>query len=321
MSGLPSTDTGTAMAQPVLKVGLVGIGKIAHDQHLPTIGALPGWELAATASREGGVSGVPCYTSIEAMLAGEPALDAVSIATPTGTHHEIARRVIAAGLSVMIEKPPAATLGAVAELATLAAERSVTLFTTWHSRETPAVDLARDWLARRCVRSVTVSWREDIRVWHPGQDWILAPAGMGVFDPAINALSILTHILGRGLVVESAELDVPANRHTAIAASVQLRWRAAPVKAELDFLHPGAPDWTIAVDTDGGLLELSDGGHRLRIAGEQQDTEQVREYDRLYRRFAGLIARGESSVDWEPLQLVADALLIGRRRTVGSFEF
>jgi D-galactose 1-dehydrogenase len=42
---------------------------------------------------------------------------------------------------------------------------------------------------------VNVIWREDVRVWHPGQDWIWQPGGLGVFDPGINALSIITHIL------------------------------------------------------------------------------------------------------------------------------
>jgi D-galactose 1-dehydrogenase len=37
-----------------LKLALVGIGKIAVDQHVPALRASADWELAATVSREGG---------------------------------------------------------------------------------------------------------------------------------------------------------------------------------------------------------------------------------------------------------------------------
>jgi D-galactose 1-dehydrogenase/L-arabinose 1- dehydrogenase len=55
---------------------------------------------------------------------------------------------------------------------------------------------------------VQLIWREDVRVWHPGQDWLLAAGGFGVFDPAINALSILTRVLPERLA-QSAELGIP----------------------------------------------------------------------------------------------------------------
>ena len=53
----------------VLKVALVGIGKIATDQHVPTLSASPDWQLAATVSRNGSVEGVEAFRDIDAMLA------------------------------------------------------------------------------------------------------------------------------------------------------------------------------------------------------------------------------------------------------------
>ena len=41
-----------------LKLGLVGIGKIARDQHIPALAADPRFELVATASRNASVDGV-----------------------------------------------------------------------------------------------------------------------------------------------------------------------------------------------------------------------------------------------------------------------
>jgi D-galactose 1-dehydrogenase len=45
------------------------------------------------------------------------------------------------------------------------------------------------------------------------------------------------------------------------------------------------------------------------------------EYPALYRRFADLTSKGECDVDLAPLQIVADAFLLGRRRSVEAFEF
>ena len=41
-----------------MEIALVGIGKIALDQHVPAIAASPDWDLAATVSRKGSVEGV-----------------------------------------------------------------------------------------------------------------------------------------------------------------------------------------------------------------------------------------------------------------------
>ena len=40
-----------------MKIALVGIGKIAIDQHVPAIANSSHWELAATISRKGSVDG------------------------------------------------------------------------------------------------------------------------------------------------------------------------------------------------------------------------------------------------------------------------
>jgi len=44
------------------------------------------------------------------------------------------------------------------------------------------------------------------------------------------------------------------------------------------------------------------------------------EYPGLYRRFVELVAAGTSDVDLAPLRLVADAFMLGSRRTVEPFE-
>lgn len=300
-----------------IRLALIGIGKIARDQHLPAIAADPAYALAAAVSRNAHVDGVPNFHDIEALIASGLAIDAVSIATPPLGRHVIAAAALAQGWHVMLEKPPGATLGEVRALA----PGDRTLFTSWHSRQAAGVAAARAWLADRQIVKARIDWREDIRHWHPGQDWILAPGGLGVFDPGINALSIATAILPGRLHVEQARLDFPANRGAPIAASLMLKHGETPVALELDFLQTGPQSWDIAIETDSGTLTLHDGGARLDIDGAAQTLPDSGEYPGLYRQFADLIASGRSDIDLTPLELVADAFLIGEHRQVAAFDW
>jgi predicted dehydrogenase len=305
-----------------IRLGLVGIGKIARDQHLPALAASDDFALVAAASRHATVDGIANYRSVEELLSGDDAVDAVSLATPPQGRHAQAVAAIAAGRHLMLEKPPGATVSEVRDLARRAAEKGATLFASWHSREASGVETAREWLAGRAIRAVRIEWKEDVRHWHPGQDWIFEAGGLGVFDPAINALSIATRILPGGLVLEAAVLEVPANRAAPIAATLDMRHDGvAPVRVELDFLQTGPQTWDIVVETDDGALVLRKGGSELEIAGKPVALEPEREYPRLYARFAELICAGESDVDLRPLEIVADAFLLGRQEKVADFEF
>lgn len=304
-----------------IRTGLVGIGKIARDQHLPALAADPRFELVATASRHATLPDVPGHGDIGEMLAAGHDLDAVTLCTPPAGRWQIARAAVEAGLHVMLEKPPAATLTEIDDLARMAQSAGVTLFTTWHSREAPGVAPARAWLAEREIRAVRIAWREDIRRWHPGQDWILAAGGFGVFDPGINALSIATRILPGAVILEAATMTVPAGRQSPIAAELTMSSGGAPVAASFDFLQTGPQTWDIEVDTDQGTLTLGLGGSVLTLPGGEAQKTPEQEYPRLYARFAELVASGQSDVDVAPLRLVADAFLIAERTEGPSFDW
>lgn len=303
------------------RIGLVGLGKIARDQHRPALAVNPNFDLVAIASRNATLDGVVNFPTIEAMLDADVALDAVSLCTPPRGRFDQACAAIEAGLHVMMEKPPAATISEAVALAELARAKGVVLFATWHSREAAGVEPARAWLAGRRIDAVRIAWREDIRRWHPGQDWILEAGGFGVFDPGINALSIATRILPDPLRVETATITVPAGRQGPLKATLGMVSGAVPVSADFDFLQTGPQTWDIEVDTDAGILTLSMGGSILCLPGEQPREAADTEYPGLYRRFAELVGTGKSDVDLRPLQLVADAFLIAERTTSDSFEW
>jgi len=306
-----------------LKLALVGIGKIARDQHIPALAADPRFELVACVSRNARVDGVANFTSIEALLAEVKDLDAVSICTPPQAHYEAALSALRAGKHVMLEKPPAATTRQIALLQAEAARHGRTLFQTWHSRFAAGVDAAREWLRERTLTGGTITWKEDVHHWHPGQQWIFDAGGLGVFDPGINALSVLTEVLAGEAFVHEAVLDFPENQQAPIAARLALRTEAGvTVDAEFDFRQKGEQTWDIELVTTSGRLKLTRGGGGLEIDGRalEEDAALAGEYPRLYSRFADLCQAGESEVDWRPFQLVADAFLVGERRTVAAHQ-
>jgi D-galactose 1-dehydrogenase len=297
------------------------MGKIARDQHLPAIAGNPDFALAATVSPHGaGADGVPHFRSIEALFADGPPIDAVALCSPPQVRYDLAAQAIAAGVHVFLEKPPGATLAEVAALEDQARAAGVTLFASWHSRYAAGVAPARRWLADKRIERVAITWREDVRHWHPGQAWIWEPGGLGVFDPGINALSIVTDILPRPFFLTEGTLSMPANRAAPIAADLRFRdTDGTPIAMDLDWRQTGPQSWDIRVETDAGPCLLSSGGATLTLPDGVQESED-REYPGLYARFAALIRDGASDVDTAPLRLVADAFLRAHRQTVEAFH-
>lgn len=312
------------MTAPI-KLAVVGLGKIARDQHLPAITASSHFELVAAVDRHGEAGdGIAFFQRIEDLAESGMDVDAVAVCTPPQVRHDLAQFALEQGWHVLLEKPPGATLAEVVALRESAAERELTLFTAWHSRFAPAVEAARNWLSGREITQAKITWREDVRVWHPGQAWIWQPGGFGVFDPGINALSIITRILPNPMFVTRSSLSIPANLSAPIAAEVSFRDRnGIPIEMDLDFRQEGPQHWDIEIETDVGPLKLSQGGAALSIGGaepEQAEGELPGEYPSLYRRFAALVRAGVSEVDVAPMRLVADAFLCGKIQIIEEFH-
>ncbi len=306
-------------------VAIVGVGKIALDQHLPVIAKDADFRLAAVVSGRGVAQpGVPTFRTAAELFRALPDLDAVSICTPPSAHYASVREALDAGVNVLLEKPPTATVAELVDLRAHAEARGRVLFTTWHSQYNAAVDEAASRLKGQRISRLHIAWKEDVRRWHPGQAWIWEAGGFGVFDPGINALSILTKIFPGPVFVRDAELIYPANRAMPIAARLTLGSPLSPdaaLTADFDWRQTGPQSWTIAVETaDGEVLQLTDGGSRLAVDGRPVAAEPMAEYEGIYRRFAGLLATGTSAVDVAPFQLVADAFLVGRRIETDPFE-
>ena len=94
-----------------MRVGLVGCGRIAERGYVPAFARAHGVQLTAVVDVElercrAVAPGVAAFPDVgELVASGE--VDAVVVATPVGTHVEVAVEAAGAGLPTLVEKPPA----------------------------------------------------------------------------------------------------------------------------------------------------------------------------------------------------------------------
>ncbi|MDN5750344.1 MAG: Gfo/Idh/MocA family oxidoreductase [Pseudonocardia sp.] len=125
MTETEPTGHGTTGREPV-RIGLVGAGRLAEVGYLPASAAARGVRLVAVAepeparrARVAGLAGIPGFADATALLAAG-GVDALVLATPATAHLADARAAVAAGVPVLVEKPPAPDRDGAAALAGLA---------------------------------------------------------------------------------------------------------------------------------------------------------------------------------------------------------
>ncbi|MBK1796047.1 Gfo/Idh/MocA family oxidoreductase [Devosia sp. WQ 349] len=308
------------------KIAVIGVGKIAIDQHLPVIDASEDFELAATVSSRGiAHNGLPVFRTAAELYAAMPEVGLVSICTPPGVRHTLVREALDAGKDVMMEKPPTTTISELDDLIAHAKRLDRVLFQTWHSQYNAAVDRTKALLAEQGVKSVRIDWRESVRKWHPGQDWVWEPGGFGVCDPGINAFSIFTKIMPFPVFVESANLTFPANKMTPVDVEIGFKSGQAhkpALSAGFNWLEESGEIWTVHIVTGtGNDIKLEGGGRRLIVNGELILEHGDAEYAGIYDRFADLLDQHESDVDAAPLRLMSDVFLLGARTNGPAFSW
>ncbi|MBN1688113.1 MAG: Gfo/Idh/MocA family oxidoreductase [Candidatus Omnitrophica bacterium] len=112
-----------------LKVGVVGVGHLGKV-HARIYGELPDAELVGICDRSGLKKEIadnlriPFYTDYRELLGK---IDAVSIATPTSTHYEIAKEFLKAGVHTLIEKPVTLRLEEADELIEISRKKNCAL--------------------------------------------------------------------------------------------------------------------------------------------------------------------------------------------------
>lgn len=107
----------------VVRVGVVGLGRLSEVGYLPALRSLDSAELVAVADvREARCTrlapGVPAYPDTTAMIA-DADVELVVVATPPSTHLEAAVAAADGGVATLVEKPPTESLADAAALAAL----------------------------------------------------------------------------------------------------------------------------------------------------------------------------------------------------------
>jgi predicted dehydrogenase len=121
----------------MIRAGLIGFGMASRVFHAPLLSSVEGLELAAVMERSTNKAaerypGVTVYRSLEAMLA-DASIGLFVVATPNPTHFELARQILSAGRSVVVDKPMAMTSAECAELIGLAKKHNA-LLAPFHNR-------------------------------------------------------------------------------------------------------------------------------------------------------------------------------------------
>lgn len=93
----------------VIRLGIVGFGRIVELVHLPILKKMDGirvagvYDLTPERAALAAKRGFPVFDSLAALL--DEGMDAVLVATPPVSHYEVARQALLAGAHVLMEKP------------------------------------------------------------------------------------------------------------------------------------------------------------------------------------------------------------------------
>lgn len=195
----------------MIRVGIVGFGMAARVFHAPLISSVDGLEFAAVVERHTNEAamrypGIATYRSLEEMLA-DSSLSLIIVATPSGSHFEVARQVISAGKHVVVDKPMAVRSTEIAELASAARERNVQLF-PFHNRRWDGDFLTVQQLLRKGELGRLVHLQSRMDRWNPRatrRPWKDDPAqGGGVL------LDLGTHLVDQALALFEPPLAISA---------------------------------------------------------------------------------------------------------------
>ena len=275
----------TSTRSPI-RFGLVGAGKIG-GRHAGILANLPGAELVAVcdkdAARAAGLAtrhGARAYANHRELLGGAE-LDVVTIATPSGSHAEIALDVAATGKHLVVEKPLALRLED-ADAVIEACERArVQLFELKQNRYNPPVlrmyqAIRAGRLGRITLATARVRWCRPPHYYADGGGWrgTWAEDGGVIANQAMHHVDMLMWLAGDVESVVARGSTVLAPIETEDVGLVILRFRSGALGA-LEATTTARPR-----DIESSVSILGDRG-TVEIAGVALDTVRVWALDQM----------------------------------------
>jgi predicted dehydrogenase len=240
-----------------LAFAVVGCGRVVRDLHVPAWERLEGAEpravcdqdLPAAERMQRRLSAEEVYRSVETLLAEEPDLDFVVVATPGHTHVDITRQALDAGCHVLCEKPFTYERSEVEELRSLA-ERNGLIVCPIHNyrfKSNTHDALSRFGDGGEPVRHVDLKWR-GLPLEDRHTEWIKREREyrLVLYDFAYHFLDVAQLLLGERPEVEF--VDVEATQ--AYTESIEARLRAGDRTASID-LRLDSPTSFTAMEITG----------------------------------------------------------------------
>lgn len=194
----------------MIRWGILGCGDVTERKSGPAFRQADGSALVAVMRRTPGLAedyarrhGVPrWYTDADALVA-DPDVDAVYIATPPGSHLELALRVCAAGKPCYVEKPIARNAEEADAMTAAFEQAGVPLFVAYYRRAHPRFRFVKDAIDSGrlgTITSVEAVYARPMRTDDPANlPWRLRAeeSGGGLFmDLASHTLDVLDFVLG-----------------------------------------------------------------------------------------------------------------------------
>jgi predicted dehydrogenase len=272
-----------------VRVVLIGLGAAGSGLHLPAIDRIRTTTLVAACDSDRGRlpqrRDVVSTTDVDAALR-IPA-DAVVIATPPETHHDLARRALLMGRHVYVEKPMTTIEDDAVDLVTIARKHQRTLQVGYAYRHHPLWErLHRASAAGRLRAPFHAEGRFD------------ADAGTGWDHPMLNVG--LHHVDALSALAGGAPVEV----HAVDGQRLRVRW---PDGSELEGIYgPGKGDDVVELSFGGRTVRLdrrrgvrlAGGGVRLGspsavlVRSRPATTGWERSFERALRAFARAAAAG-----------------------------
>jgi len=189
-------------------IAIVGCGNVA-GVHAEAIRHVPGLRLAAVCSRSAASArqlaqkhSVPWHSELSQLLS-DPAVEAVSICTPSGTHSELGCAAARAGRHVMVEKPIDISLSRADELIGACEKAGVRLGVSLQSRflDAPrilkgAIDAGR--FGRQVMASAYIKWYRSPE-YYRSASWrgtLALDGGGALINQAIHTVDLLRWMMG-----------------------------------------------------------------------------------------------------------------------------
>ena len=153
-------------------------------------------------------------------ILSDPAIHAVSIATPDHAHRAVAVACAEAGKHILVEKPLATTVDDAEAIVAAAAKAGITLMVDFHNRVNPPMVATRDAVARGDLGTVsyvyvrlsnTVAVPQDMLKWSGRSSalWFLGSHMVDIVGWILNDRPVKAYVVSRDGVLKGMGIDAP----------------------------------------------------------------------------------------------------------------